>query len=83
MLTVPDAARRVGRDPETIRRWIQSGRLRARKIGTQHVIDEADLEAVVDESSETLPVPERWLRSDSGQPLPDIVGALRRSRRDH
>jgi excisionase family DNA binding protein len=83
MLTVPDAARRVGRDPETIRRWIRSGRLRARKIGTQHVIDEADLKAVVDESSEMLPVPQRWLRSDSGQPLPNIVGALRRSRQDH
>nr|MBA3300012.1 helix-turn-helix domain-containing protein [Thermoleophilaceae bacterium] len=44
MITVPEAASRAGRDPETIRRWIRAGRLRARKIGTQHVIDEADLE---------------------------------------
>ena len=83
MLTVPEAARRAGRDPETIRRWIRSGRLRARKIGTQHVIDETDLEALVEERSETLPVPERWRRSDSGRPLPDVVGAIRRSRRGH
>jgi uncharacterized protein len=42
-LTVPEAARRVGRNPETVRRWIREGRLRAHKVGTQHVIDEADL----------------------------------------
>jgi len=83
MLTVPDAARRAGRDPETIRRWIRSGRLRARKIGTQHVINEADLEALVDERSDTLPVPKRWRKSDSGHPLPDVVSAIRRSRRGH
>lgn len=83
MLTVPEAARRVGRDPETIRRWIRSGRLRARKIGTQHVIEEADLEAVVEEAAEMLPVPERWRYSDSGRPLPNVVAAVRRSRRSH
>ena len=40
MLTVPEAARRTKRDPETVRRWIRSGRLKATKIGTQHLIDE-------------------------------------------
>jgi excisionase family DNA binding protein len=39
MITVPEAARRAGRNPETIRRWIRSGRLRAQRIGTQHIID--------------------------------------------
>lgn len=43
MLTVPEAARRANRDPETVRRWIRAGKLPARKVGTQHVIDEADL----------------------------------------
>jgi excisionase family DNA binding protein len=83
MLTVPEAARRAGRDPETVRRWIRSGRLRARKVGTQHVIDEADLDALVDERPETLPVPRRWRTSASGQPLPDVVTAIRRSRQGH
>lgn len=83
MLTVPEAARRAGRDPETIRRWIRSGKLRARKIGTQHVIEEADLNVLVDDRAEMLPVPKRWRTSDSGRPLPDVVGAIRRSRRVH
>ncbi len=83
MLTVPEAARLVGRDAETVRRWIRSGRLRARKIGTQHVIEEADLDAVTREADEMLPVPERWQTSDSGRPLPNVVAAIRRSRRGH
>jgi len=44
-LTVPEAARRTGRNPETIRRWIRAGKLPSRKVGTQHVIDEDDLAA--------------------------------------
>ena len=46
MLTVPEAARRAGRHPETIRRWIREGRLRAHKVGTQHVIEPDDLAQV-------------------------------------
>ena len=46
MLTVPEAARRAGRHPETIRRWIREGRLIAHKVGTQHVIETADLDEV-------------------------------------
>lgn len=43
MLTVPEAARRAKRDPETIRRWIRAGKLIAWKVGTQYMIDEDDL----------------------------------------
>jgi excisionase family DNA binding protein len=43
MLTVPEAARRTGRNPETIRRWIREGKLTAWKVGSQHVIDVDDL----------------------------------------
>jgi len=79
MLTVPDAARRAGRDPETIRRWIRSGRLRARKIGTQHVIDEADLELVL-VGSDLLPLPAPWTSTRSGRRMPNVAAALGRSR---
>jgi excisionase family DNA binding protein len=83
MLTVPEAARRAGRDPETIRRWIRGGKLRAHKVGTQHVIEDEDLEAVLDEDAEMAPVPESWRFSESGEPLPNVVAAIRRSRRGH
>jgi excisionase family DNA binding protein len=81
MLTVPEAARRAGRDPETIRRWIRSGKLRARKVGTQHVIEEDELEAALQPAG-SLGLPDAWRRTHSGRPMPDVVGALRRSRRD-
>ena len=47
MLTVPEAARRTRRNPETIRRWIREGKLPASKVGTQHVIEEDALEALL------------------------------------
>jgi excisionase family DNA binding protein len=81
-LTVPEAARRVGRDPETVRRWIRSGKLRSQKVGTQHLIDEADLEALL-EGSDTLPVPERWRDTWWGEPQPDWVRIMRRAREGH
>ncbi len=82
MLTVPEAARKAGRDPETIRRWIRSGRLRARKIGTQHVIEETDLEAMLGDAGDD-PLPPEWRTMRDGRPMPDVVAAIHRSRRGH
>ena len=82
MLTVPEAARRAGRNPETIRRWIREGRLAARKIGTQHIIEEEDL-AAASAAADTLPVPDGWRRTITGEPMPDWVAAVRRRRAGH
>lgn len=82
MITVPEAARRIGRNPETIRRWIREGRLRARKIGTQHVIEENDLLMATD-PEETLALPPSWGRTITGEPMPNVVAAIRRSRAGH
>jgi excisionase family DNA binding protein len=82
MLTVPEAAQKTGRNPETIRRWIRSGRLRARKVGTQHVIEEADLAAALDDD-EMLWLPPEWRTLPDGRPMPNIVAAIHRSRRGH
>jgi excisionase family DNA binding protein len=46
-LTVAEASRRAGRNPETIRRWIREGKLTAWKVGTQHIIDVDDLTNVL------------------------------------
>jgi excisionase family DNA binding protein len=79
MLTVPQAAKRVGRDPETVRRWIRSGRLRSQRIGTQHLIDESDLAAMV-EPTDSLPLPRGLRTTWSGRPMPDVVGLIRGQR---
>jgi excisionase family DNA binding protein len=81
-LTVPEAARRTGRNPETIRRWIREGRLPAVKVGTQHVIAEADLVAAI-EPSDALKAPDAWRMTSWGEPMPDVVAAVRRSRIGH
>ena len=81
MIGVPEAARRVGRNPETVRRWIREGKLPARKIGTQHFIEEEDLAEF--EPSEYLPVPPELERTMSGKPMPDVLAILRRQRASH
>jgi excisionase family DNA binding protein len=83
MLTVPEAARRTGRNPETIRRWIREGRLTAHKVGTQHVIEERDLDDALDAFGDTVPLPPEWQRTFWGGPMPDVVAAVRRSRAGH
>lgn len=79
MLTVPEAARRVNRKPETVRRWIREGRLRARKIGTQHVIEEQDLEVAAPEPW-PVEIPEAWRTTDEGEPQIDWVALIREGR---
>lgn len=81
MLTVPQAARRLRRNPETLRRWIREGKLPARKIGTQHIIDERSLDAF--EKVRRPPVPPEWLKTHTGEPPVDYVGLIRRSRLGH
>jgi excisionase family DNA binding protein len=80
MLTVPEVARRAGRNPETIRRWIREGKLPARKIGTQHVIDETDLESFLGGPGDPAsPDAERWstpIRAHTS----DVSAAIRLSR---
>jgi excisionase family DNA binding protein len=80
-LTVPEAARRTGRNPETIRRWIREGKLRAHKVGTQHLIEEPDLAAMTDTAAEGgFAVPAAWRSTWTGERMPDWVTLVRRSR---
>lgn len=81
MLTVPEAARRAGRDPETIRRWVRSGQLPSKKAGTQHMIEERDLELLI--SSERMTRPEWLRRTSTGEPMPDVLAFLGRQRDSH
>ncbi|MCA1694892.1 MAG: helix-turn-helix domain-containing protein [Actinobacteria bacterium] len=78
MLTVPEAARRIGRNPETVRRWIREGRLPAERVGTQHFVDEQAVDDMV-AGPELIPslVDETTV---TGEPMPDFLAALGRSR---
>ena len=78
MLTVPELARRLNRDPETVRRWIRSGKLRAHRVGTQHVVDDEDVADLLEGTA--LRVPQGWMETATGEPMPDVVAALRASR---
>jgi len=83
MLTVPEAAKRANRNPETIRRWIRAGKLPARKIGTQHVIEETDLDTVLGDEYEMLPLPPELALMADGRQQPNwvrIIGRARESR---
>jgi len=79
MITVPEAARRVDRHPETVRRWIRSGRLRSQRIGTQHLVDEDELRAVAADVA-PLDLPSAWRTRDDGSPLPDWERIVRDGR---
>ena len=83
MLTVPEAARRARRNPETVRRWIREGKLRATKVGTQHVLDERDLDAFLGASSDKMALPPEWQKTFWGGPMPDFVEIIRRQRTEH
>ena len=81
MLTVPEAARRTGRNPETIRRWIREGKLAARKVGTQHVIDEDTLSSFLE--PDLLPAPPWWDETATGEPMPHWEAIIRAQRSEH
>lgn len=81
MLTVPQAAKRTGKNPETIRRWIRSGRLRSQKVGTQHLVAETDLDALAD--YEPLDLPWEWTHDDDGNQMPNWEQIIRDDRESH
>jgi excisionase family DNA binding protein len=90
MLTVPQAARRIGRNPETVRRWIREGKLVAQKVGTlvaqkvgTHRFIDEDALAVFEPRSDQAAVPDAWLQTITGEAMPDVVAAIHRSRKDH
>ncbi len=83
MLTVPEAAKRVGRNPETVRRWIREGKMHSTRVGTQHLIDEAELSSFVEPLDVGLALPPEWQNTSWGDAMPDVVAAVRRSRLGH
>ena len=80
-LTVPEAARRVGRDPSTVSRWIRQGRLKATRVGAHHVVEAEDLDELLDIVE--LPSLREWETMMDGSPMPNVVVAIQRTRVGH
>jgi excisionase family DNA binding protein len=59
-VTVREAALACGRNAETIRRWIWSGKLPAEKMGNQLYIKQSDLDFACSKKPELKP-DEEWL----------------------
>jgi hypothetical protein len=57
--------------------------LRSQKVGTQHLIDESDLEALLNDEEDMLPLPDRLKMTRWGAPQPNWVRIVRRSRESH
>jgi excisionase family DNA binding protein len=83
MLSVVEVADRLGKNPETVRRWIRSGRLPARRVGARHTIDDRYLRVIEDELHPMSELPDEWQIGDDGTPAPNWVAALHRSRSGH
>lgn len=83
MLTIAETAARIGRSPDTVRRWVREGRLPARRIDGRRVIEDRDVRAIEDEIHPMAHLPEEWRVGDDGSPAPNWVAALHRSRSGH
>jgi excisionase family DNA binding protein len=81
VITVPEAARRVGRHPEPIRRWIRCGRLRSVRVGTRHLVHEDDVLSLAGVA--TLGLPGAWITGDDGTAMPDWERLVRDARVRH
>ena len=57
LTALAEAAQRVGRSPQTVRRWIRDGRLSAITQHGRHAIEPADLDGVRDELYPMLELP--------------------------
>ena len=56
LVDIRQAAADTGRSPETVRRWVWSGKLNATKRGNRLLIDRAELERFFRERREEAPV---------------------------
>jgi excisionase family DNA binding protein len=81
MITIPEAARRTGRNPETIRRWVRAGKLRSERVGTQHLVDEDELAGLIDDRP--LELPDAWRTTTDGSPMPQWEQIVRDARDAH
>ena len=74
LMSVSDAARRLERSTEQVRRYLREGRLEGRRIGGQWFIDRSILDAFATASRQQRTFVERLDPARSVRPLDDVIG---------
>jgi excisionase family DNA binding protein len=88
MITVAEAARRLNRSIEQVRRYLREGKLRGQRIGNQWFVEERALEAahgeplVPPELVERIRRTREEIRRRAGHDF-DVVAMIRESREGH
>lgn len=79
LVSVTDAARRLGRSTEQVRRYLREGRLEGRRIGGQWFIESETLVTFLRALHERQGFVHRLRRAKELRPLDDVVGIGRGS----
>jgi excisionase family DNA binding protein len=74
MLSVGDAAKRLERSTEQVRRYLREGRLNGRRIGGQWFIDRSVLDAFASAAKKQHGFVNRLRRASAIRPLDDVIG---------
>jgi excisionase family DNA binding protein len=74
LLSVSDAAQRLQRSTEQVRRYLREGRLRGRRIGGQWFIDRSVLDGFVASAQKQQGFIHRLHPASEIRPLDDVIG---------
>lgn len=74
LLSVGDAAKRLQRSTEQVRRYLREGRLSGKRIGGQWFIDRPVLESFVTAAKKQQGFVNRLRRASAIRPLDDVIG---------
>jgi len=75
VLTLPEAANRLGASPATVRRWGRSGRIDAERVGGRYLLDLWDVEDLIEPLASVPPG-----ASEEKARFTALVKAIRRHR---
>lgn len=74
LLSVGEAAKRLQRSTEQVRRYLREGRLSGRRIGGQWFIDRPVLDAFVTAAKKQQGFVNRLRKASAIRPLDDVIG---------
>jgi excisionase family DNA binding protein len=73
LLSVADAARRLNRSTEQVRRYLREGRLKGQRLGGQWFIDRATLDTFAEAATTRKSFVDRLAPASALNPLDDVI----------